>query len=50
MKIFAQLGTLITFVQFSQNNGASIMLLQNKAHFTPVYFKISMVYLASFSG
>ena len=44
MKIFVQLGTLITFVQCSQNNGASIMVLQNKAHSTPVYFKISMAW------
>ena len=43
MKIFVQLGTLITFVQCSENNGASIMVLQNKAHSTPVYFKISML-------
>ena len=42
MKIFVQLGTLITFVECSQNDGASIMVLQNKAHSTPVYFKISM--------
>ena len=43
MKISVQLGTVITFVQCNENNGASIMVLQNKAHSTPVYFKISMI-------